>query len=126
MNTRIIEKKEQCIILKFLIKLGKSRDKCCNLLKKVYQKGCMTRNSIHAYFDEVNRISIRSSNKIKKIEMKKDEVCFRKKILGKKMNSLIGSGFSFYVWFSQFISCIPFSHMTHFNSYFAIFSIYLL
>ncbi|KYQ52303.1 Caspase-1 [Trachymyrmex zeteki] len=82
MNTRIIEKKEQCIILKFLIKLGKSRDKCCNLLKKVYQKGCMTRNSIHAYFDEVNRISIRSSNKIKKIEMKKDEM---------EMNNNIGN-----------------------------------
>jgi len=68
------EKVKQINILEFLIELGKSEDKCYMLLKKVFKNRCITRNSIHAYFDEVNGNARQSSNKKKEIEKKMDKV----------------------------------------------------
>ncbi|KYM85092.1 Caspase-1 [Atta colombica] len=64
------EKVKQINILEFLIELGKSEDKCYMLLKKVFKNRCITRDSIHAYFDEVNGNARQSSNKKKEIEKK--------------------------------------------------------
>jgi len=50
-NSMFGTKMEQRINLQFLIKLGKNEDEIFRLLKKVYGDRCISRATMHSYFD---------------------------------------------------------------------------